>query len=176
MLFNGALFILWGIYSFVNDVTTMSKHFGIPTEAEWIKTAEPDGWTMLYQISEVFIGLAGTICRGIVVVRVYNGDIKGLRTAWRVLVALFVFERFIIDVLKPLFHQPHVCEEIAAYDTQDCGAATTNATCAAVPQENPAMKITGLRRCSWVGGACEPVSCTRYRMMFAAPLRRNLWA
>ena len=78
----------------------------------------------------------------------------------RWLVALFVLERFIIDVLKPLFHQPHACEEMHAFDAQACGAASTNTTCTAVPQANPAMKTMGknIPRCIWLGGACEPVS------------------
>ena len=41
-------------------------------------TAEPDGWSMLYQSSEVLIGIAGTACRVIVVLRVYNGAVDGV--------------------------------------------------------------------------------------------------
>eukprot|EP01043_Picozoa_sp_COSAG02_P123387 COSAG02_NODE_60358_length_271_cov_1.023256_1_plen_74_part_10 len=60
VLTNGVLFILWGIYSFLGDLTTISKHFGIPDEAEWMEdTAEPDGWTMLYQSAEVVVGIVG---------------------------------------------------------------------------------------------------------------------
>jgi len=138
--------------AFFGDVGVIFSHFGVLQGLEFLPNAEPDVATMLWQIVQLFTFGGEVACCCLVAFRVFNRDLKDLRTAWRILFLLFIINRFFGVIVEPLFIQPHMCEEIYAFDTQDCGAAGSDeGNCSAVINPNTfAQKMGGTRCC--VGG------------------------
>ena len=138
---------------FFGDVGAIFSNFGVLQGLEFLPNAEPDVATMLWQIAQLFTYGGEAACCCLIVFRVFNRDLKDLRTAWRIQFLLFTIGRFFGVIVEPLFIQPHMCEEIYAFDTQDCGAAGSDvANCTAVVDPNTvAQKMGGTRCC--VGGS-----------------------
>ena len=138
---------------FLGDVGAIFSNFGVLQGLEFLPNAEPDVATMLWQIAQLFTYGGEAACCCLIVFRVFNRDLKDLRTAWRIQFLLFTIGRFFGVIVEPLFIQPHMCEEIYAFDTKDCAAlgGSDVGNCTAVIDPNTvAQKMGGTRCC--VGG------------------------
>ena len=107
---------------FFGDVGAIFSNFGVLQGLEFLPNAEPDVATMLWQIVQLFTYGGEAACCCLIVFRVFNRDLKDLRTAWRIQFLLFSIGRFFGMVVEPIFIQTHMCEEIYAFDTQYCAA------------------------------------------------------
>ena len=79
---------------FFGDVGAIFSHFGVLQGLEFLPNAEPDVATMLWQIVQLFTFGGQAACCCLVAFRVFNRDLKDLRTAWRIQFLLFTIGRF----------------------------------------------------------------------------------
>ena len=128
------------------------SNFGVLPGVEFLPNAEPDVATMLWQLVRLLTGGGGAACSCIIVFRVFNRELKDLRTAWRIQFVLLVVVNFFTLIVDPLFIQPHICQEIYDFDTQDCAAAGSDVgNCTAVINPNSIAEEMGGTRCCVAG-------------------------
>lgn len=129
----------------------MGDHFGIMKGTDGIPGMSPDGATMVYQLVFAATTTSGVVLRCVVVMRVFNHELKDLRSAWRVLFCIMIVEFFFDIFFEPFVVWPHVCENVYVSDAKDCGVGGKETACVAVPMVNPAVPD----RCRWESATAE---------------------